>query len=153
MLELPWVEIALHPNGQHEFLERETDARIQNWILKDEGGRNLGSAKDEWGDQTDQALVFQVLLEARSKKETPESSSRVEKTWLRGKDLNVIAVLRTALPTACGSASGGRLAATVGLWPALPTPRDFPKVFEHSSEPGSSLSHYRLSAICQPHAG
>ena len=32
-------------------------------------------------------------------------------------------------------------------------PRDFPKVFGHSSQPGSTPSHYRLSANGQPNAG
>jgi hypothetical protein len=53
MLELPAVEISLPSDSPHEFLDRETDTRIQNWLLKHERGLNLGSAKDEWGNQKD----------------------------------------------------------------------------------------------------
>jgi hypothetical protein len=31
-----------------------------------------------------------------------------------------------------------------------PTTRDFPKIFDDSSRPGTTSSHYRLSANCQP---
>jgi hypothetical protein len=37
--------------------------------------------------------------------------------------------------------------------PPESTPRDFPKNYDHSSQPGSTPSPYRLSAICQPIAG
>ena len=34
-----------------------------------------------------------------------------------------------------------------------PTPHDLSKVFDHSLQPGSTRSHYRLSANCQPTGG